>query len=131
VWCAQKKKKSDRKIKKSKKKDLTGPALLEMPPEEAFVVRARWVRFAKSLFFTARAGAVKPNASLYAASTFPTSTKARLSLEAGFSPRFSGCPSLSSAGRLAGGSSANLKTRQKSASKRKRGTFSKKAARRD
>jgi len=60
VWCAQKKKKSDRKIKKSKKKDLTGPTLLEMPPEEAFVVRARWVRFAKSLFFTARAGAVKP-----------------------------------------------------------------------
>jgi len=35
VWCAQKKKKSDRKIKKSKKKDLTGPTLLtllEMPP---------------------------------------------------------------------------------------------------
>ena len=34
MWCAQKKKKSDRKIKKSKKKDLTGPALLEMSPEQ-------------------------------------------------------------------------------------------------
>jgi len=49
------------------------------------------------------------HASRYAASSFPTpscgSSKAPLSLEARFSPRFSGCPSLSSAGRLVGSAS--------------------------
>jgi len=57
VWCAQKKKKSDRKIKKSKKKDLTGPTLLEMSPEQIHISGAEAASDFASLLDRVRKGA--------------------------------------------------------------------------
>ena len=57
MWCAQKKKKSDRKIKKSKKKDLTGPALLEMSPEQIHISDAEAASDFASLLDRVRKGA--------------------------------------------------------------------------
>ena len=57
MWCAQKKKKSDRKIKKSKKKDLTGPTLLEMSPEQIHISDAEAASDFASLLDRVRKGA--------------------------------------------------------------------------